>query len=670
MEEKDQTEIIPPPQSLSKPDQSELLTVVSLTLAKEIRTVNYDADHVIVKYQRARTYLSLTTSQWKVLRAFRDRTATVPQILFELISDRRCIPLREFYEVIIKARDRGILQAVGETPMEEVPAEDWAHRASGGKVKPMVMVAAVGALVSMGYHRFTLPTEWWELVAGWLIACVAASLGYFLAACVARDEEAELYDPSWRFSTLFPHWNIDLHDAIMGGRETVVNVSLARVAPLVVAMGIVPFIHPGISFLLFCAFIYHLSPFWWWPGLTVLHARYGKPVLDAFRSFVFEPNQNRWFALRTRLQQADVKFLNLHVGMTVGWLVLVLLAGSLPLRANALELWQDYRDSGGLHFTALAMLVLLALMVVGSIGTALWLLAHVLMRRLKRSWGKSLPPKTVPISAEAVEETINNTLLFKGFSREERSGIATAAQPREYAKGAMIVNEGEAGEEVFLVHSGRVEVLRDTESGRPEWVATLERSDVFGERALLETGVRTRSVRAVSACVLLALHRKTFEELVLSRLNRTQVEEILQKVAFLHRIDLSATWSPQAMFAFARRSLMQSFEVGQTLIRAHDDNQYFFLLYEGELSVLRNKEEIARLHAGDFFGEISALQNSTATATITVRTPAKCLVVAKREFLQFLVNDFRVGLHFEKISSERLGGPIFPLKGRSFDVLR
>lgn len=670
MEQKPPPNVIPPPQALSKPDQTELLSVVSLSLAKELRTVAFDDDHIIIKYMPARTYLALTPPQWKVLRAFADRTATVPQILFELISDRRCIPLREFYEVVIKAYERGILQAAGEDPLPEVPAEDWHHRAAGRKVRPMVIVAAVGALVSMVIKPFMLPTAWWELVAGWLIACVTTSLGYFLSACVARDEEAEVYHPHWRWRTLFPHWHTDLHDAVMGGRETVVNVSLARLAPLLVAMGIVPFLHPGISFLLFCAFIYQLSPFWWSPGLTLLHARYGKPSLDAFRSFVFEPNRNRWFALRTRLKHTDVRFLNLHLAMTAGWLLLVLLAGSLPLRANALELWRAYQASGGLHFTALAMLALLGLMVVGSIGTALWLITQSVLTRVNHWIQKSLPPKAVPVSPEAVLETVATSLLFKGFSREERARIADVAEPRQYKKGAMIVKEGEAGEEIFLVHSGRVEVLRDTPSGRPEWVATLERSDVFGERALLEAGVRTRSVRALTPCVLLALHRKTFEELVLSRLNRTQVEEILQKVAFLHRIDLSANWSPQAMFAFARRSLLQSFEVGQTLIRAHDDNQYFFLLYEGELSVVKNKEEVARLHTGDFFGEISALQNSTATATVKVRTPAKCLVVAKREFLQFLVNDFLVGLHFEKISSDRLGEPIFPLKGRSFDILR
>lgn len=429
MESKTQPNYIPPPQPLPKPDQSELLSVVSLSLAKDIRATVYDEEHVVVKYTPARTYLALTPAQWKVLKAFADRTATVPQVLFELISDRRCIPLREFYEIIIKAYERGILQAVGEPAPAEVPAEDWTHRASGRKVRPMVIVAAVGAVVSMVLQPFALPTAWWELLVGWLIACVAASSGYFLSACVARDEESEIYHPGWRFRTLFPRWNADLHDAVMGGRETVVNVALARIAPLLVAMGIVPFLHPGISFLLFCAFIYQLSPFWWSPGLTLLHARYGKPSLDAFRSFIFEPNRNRWFALRTRLKHTDLKFLNLHLGMTAGWLLLVLLAGSLPLRANALELWQNYQSSGGLHFTALAMLALLGFMVVGSIGTAVWLIAHSALHRITTWINKSLPPKSVPLSAEALQETISSSLLFKGFGRDERARIAEAAAP-------------------------------------------------------------------------------------------------------------------------------------------------------------------------------------------------------------------------------------------------
>lgn len=664
------TKLVPAPEFIAEPDQATLLSIVSLTLAPEYRVASYDKERVIVKYEPARGYLNLTPQQWKVLLKFQDRHATVPQVLFELISDRRCIPLREFYEVVIKAHECGLLQAAGQATPREVKSEEWSHEAKGSHVRPMVIVAAVGALVAMAIKPFGLPTAVWELGIGWLIACLASSAGYFLAACVARSAEAEVYHPGWRWRTLFPHFKVDLGDAIMGGRETEVDVSLARIAPLIVAMGILPFLHSGISFLLFCAFIYFLSPFWWSPGFTLLHARFSRPTLDAFRHFRFEPNQNFWYALRARLQHTDGRFLRIHFGYACGWLGLVLLAGTLPLRANATELWQTYRESGGLHFTALAMLALLGLMVLGSTVALVWLVGSAFGRRV-RTWShRFLPPKAVPVSPELVRETVGNSILFMGFSDAEKAAVVAACEPREYKRHAMVVTEGDEGSELFMVHSGRVEVLRDTPSGRAEQVAVLGRGDLFGERALLETGVRTRSVRALGNTILLCLDRTEFEQLVLSRMNRSQVADVIQKVGFLHRVPLSATWSPQAMFAFARRALLQSFEAGETLIRAHDDNQYFFIVYEGELAVTKSGKEIARLHTGDFFGEISALQNSTATATIKVHTAARCLVVAKREFLQFLVNDFLVGLHFEKISSERLGAPIFPLKGRSFDILR
>jgi hypothetical protein len=41
----------------------------------------------------------------------------------------------------------------------------------------------------------------------------------------------------------------------------------------------------------------------------------------------------------------------------------------------------------------------------------------------------------------------------------------------------------------------------------------------------------------------------------------------------------------------------------------------------------------------------------------------------KRDFLQFLVKDFMISITFEEIGSKRLGYPIFPLKGKSLDLL-
>jgi CRP-like cAMP-binding protein len=203
-----------------------------------------------------------------------------------------------------------------------------------------------------------------------------------------------------------------------------------------------------------------------------------------------------------------------------------------------------------------------------------------------------------------------------------------------------------------------------------ESVARLEPGDVFGEIALLETGRRTRTVRTRSRAVFLTLDRDAFQNLVLTKLSKREVLDIIQKVAFLHRVPLSANWSPYAMFSFARRCSFQTCAENEVLIEENQDNQFFFVLYEGVLAVCKNGHEIARLHAGDFFGEIGALQNSVASATIRAVGPARCLVMSKREFLQFLVNDFCIGLQFEAISSKRLGHPLFPLPESAFELFR
>lgn len=96
-------------------------------------------------------------------------------------------------------------------------------------------------------------------------------------------------------------------------------------------------------------------------------------------------------------------------------------------------------------------------------------------------------------------------------------------------------------------------------------------------------------------------------------------------------------------------------------------NQFFYLIYDGLLEVLVEGKRVARLVTGDFFGEISLLQDSTTTADIRAVTESQCLVIQRRDFLNFISTDFLVGLQFEEISSKRLKHPIFPLTGVAYD---
>ena len=75
---------------------------------------------------------------------------------------------------------------------------------------------------------------------------------------------------------------------------------------------------------------------------------------------------------------------------------------------------------------------------------------------------------------------------------------------------------------------------------------------------------------------------------------------------------------------------------------------------------------LAVIHAGDFFGEIGLLQNSAANAQVAARQDMRCLGISRVEFLRFVTHNHTVALELERVSSKRLGRPIFPLKKGNF----
>ena len=113
------------------------------------------------------------------------------------------------------------------------------------------------------------------------------------------------------------------------------------------------------------------------------------------------------------------------------------------------------------------------------------------------------------------------------------------------------------------------------------------------------------------------------------------------------------------MTIFAQHAVFRDFAKGEIMVRQGEAFRFFSLIQEGEFAVMRNSQETSRLRRGDFYGELSKLQDTVATVTIVASTPGRCLLVPIPDFLQFITRDFAVGLQFEEIGSERLGRPLF-----------
>lgn len=80
---------------------------------------------------------------------------------------------------------------------------------------------------------------------------------------------------------------------------------------------------------------------------------------------------------------------------------------------------------------------------------------------------------------------------------------------RAYHDGEIIIREGEPGDRMYVIQSGRVAVTR--RAGDKEVVITeLGKEDIFGEMALFDRTLRSATVRAAGNVRVLSIDKKTF----------------------------------------------------------------------------------------------------------------------------------------------------------------
>ncbi len=106
-----------------------------------------------------------------------------------------------------------------------------------------------------------------------------------------------------------------------------------------------------------------------------------------------------------------------------------------------------------------------------------------------------------------------NVLLFKYLSPQEIDWMLLKWEPREVAKDTVIIKEGTAGDEMYIIESGKVEVFL-TRGDLILVLSELGESSFFGEMSLLTDKPRSATVKAKTDCRLLVLKKSHFMEII------------------------------------------------------------------------------------------------------------------------------------------------------------
>jgi CRP/FNR family transcriptional regulator, cyclic AMP receptor protein len=104
--------------------------------------------------------------------------------------------------------------------------------------------------------------------------------------------------------------------------------------------------------------------------------------------------------------------------------------------------------------------------------------------------------------------------VFQLLDDQERGALCQFLEPEHFAKGETIFSYGDAGDTIYMVRSGRVEVFVENNAGQKIVLAENERGDVFGEISLLDGGPRTAYAVALEETEALTLDRERLLEFI------------------------------------------------------------------------------------------------------------------------------------------------------------
>jgi putative ABC transport system ATP-binding protein len=98
---------------------------------------------------------------------------------------------------------------------------------------------------------------------------------------------------------------------------------------------------------------------------------------------------------------------------------------------------------------------------------------------------------------------------------------------------------------------------------------------------------------------------------------------------FLKGVEPFSALNPAELTRIAETATLRHFEPGDVIIHEGEAGGELFLISEGEVEVVREDHEVARLGPAEFFGEAALLSGNPRNATVVATEPLDAYVVAK-----------------------------------------
>ena len=102
------------------------------------------------------------------------------------------------------------------------------------------------------------------------------------------------------------------------------------------------------------------------------------------------------------------------------------------------------------------------------------------------------------VQAENIPEILSRAGIFQGVSSIAVSNLIRDLEIVQFPRGATVFEEGEPGDRLYIIISGKVKLARHSGDDRENLLTVMGPSDMFGELSIFDPGPRTSSAVCVT----------------------------------------------------------------------------------------------------------------------------------------------------------------------------
>ena len=114
-------------------------------------------------------------------------------------------------------------------------------------------------------------------------------------------------------------------------------------------------------------------------------------------------------------------------------------------------------------------------------------------------------------------DKLKQTRIFEGIEDEPLHELLKVMKRQHVVAGTLLFNQGDAGDEMYIILSGKVRIFIRNELGQEFTIRHFGAGELFGEFTLLDQQPRSTSADITDTSDLLTLDRDTFLEFLKTR---------------------------------------------------------------------------------------------------------------------------------------------------------